>query len=364
MDMKKALIILLFLCCAAALQSGARERVSAADARITYVGRCASSADGSVSFDWSGVTVRIRFNGTGLSLDYADTKCDYFNVWIDREPSEKEDFVVRAAGEGTLVLAQKLRKGEHSVVLQKRSEGEQGRMTVRSLETDGSLLAASGLKARKIEFIGDSYTCGYGAEAAGRNEPFRTEEENCNLTYAAIAGRYFDADIQLVAHSGRGIIRNYGDGRSALMPDRYPRTFDEDPDGGRWDASRFVPDIVVIYLGTNDFSTGKQPNLNAWCANYRKLLRQIRDNYGDSVPVLCVASKADELMGSYVEQAVLRSGIPNVHWTSIQESAHNNASDLGADYHPNYAGHRKVASLVIPYIATLTGWEMPLEPYR
>ena len=355
---------MLLLCSIAGVRSEARERVAAADGRITWIGRTAAAADGSVAFDWSGVTARIRFTGTTLSLDCSDTKLNYFNVWIDREPSEKVDLVIKTEGAQTLVLAQKLRKGEHTVVLQKRSEGEQGRVTFAALETDGVFLQAAGPKARKIEFVGDSYTCGYGTEAASREEPFRTEEENCNLTYAAIAGRYFDADIQIVAHSGRGIIRNYGDGRGPLMPERYLQVFDEDPDAAPWDASRFVPDIVVIYLGTNDFSTGKQPNLGGWCANYRKLLQEIRTNYGESVPILCVASKANELMGDYVEQAVLRSGIPNVHWTSIQESAHNDTSDLGASWHPNYTGQRKVASCVIPYIATLTSWDLPFTPYR
>jgi hypothetical protein len=69
-------------------------------------------------------------------------------------------------------------------------------------------------------------------------------------------------------------------------------------------------------------------------------------------------------MGDYVEHAVTESGISNVHWTSIQASAHNNENDLGAAYHPNYAGQRKVASCVIPYISTLTGWDMPFKPYE
>ena len=77
-----------------------------------------------------------------------------------------------------------------------------------------------------------------------------------------------------------------------------------------------------------------------------------------------MASKANELMGDYVAEAVHRSGVPNVHWTAIQDAAHNDTTDLGASWHPNYPGHRKVASCVIPYIATLTAWDMPFEPYK
>ena len=39
----------------------------------------------------------------------------------------------------------------------------------------------------------------------------------------------------------------------------------------------------------------------------------------------------------------------------------NLGDDLGAGYHPNHRGHRKFAAAVIPYIATIMGWEMPVE---
>ena len=49
---------------------------------------------------------------------------------------------------------------------------------------------------------------------------------------------------------------------------------------------------------------------------------------------------------------------------AVSKSAHNYEDDLGASWHPNYKGHKKVASCMIPYISTLTGWEMEEKPYR
>ena len=34
-------------------------------------------------------------------------------------------------------------------------------------------------------------------------------------------------------------------------------------------------------------------------------------------------------------------------------------TDLGADYHPNIEGQRKVALLAAPYISSITGWAIP-----
>jgi len=342
--------------------------IKADDSRVTYVGRTLKS-DGVVSFDWSGVSANIKFEGTTLSMKCSDARGNnYLNIWVDKKPVAQYDFVKKLeAGDQEIVLTvDKLKKGVHEVTVQKRTEGEQGTIAISSYTTDGTFLQADGRRERQIEFVGDSYTCGYGTENNNKFDPFRPEEENCNLTYAAIAGRYFDADVTFVSHSGQGIIRNYDSCDSEHnMPMRYLHTFDCNDDI-MWDAKAdgIVPDIVVIYLGTNDFSTGKQPSLESWCNNYKQLLTEIRNNYGEAVPILCVASKADQEMDHYVEEAVRRSGIQNIEWTAIHDAAHNMESDLGASWHPNYKGHRKVASCMIPYIATITGWEMPFKVYE
>lgn len=345
---------------AAVFSASARETVKAGSPLLTYVGRTLNTGS-SVSFDWSGVSAIVRFSGKYLELTYEDSGKNYVNVWVDREPGVQADFVLPLGGEGTVTLVEGLRKGEHTVYIQKRTEGEQGMLVFVSFGTDGAFLQARPLKERKMLFIGDSYTCGYGAENSVREDPFRPEDENPNLTYAAIAGRYFDAEVVRVSHSGRGIVRNYADYEpSSTMVTKYPNVFDGEDAGPVFDASSYVPGIVVIYLGTNDFSVGKQPSLSSWCGAYQKLLEAVRADY-PSAPVLCLASKADEKMAYYVEEAVRRAGISNVHWTAIHTPVLNDTTDLGASWHPNYEGNRKIASCVIPCISTLTGWEMPLK---
>jgi len=326
---------------------------------ITYTGRVLQEG-GKTSFDWSGVTARIKFKGTKLSVDFTETGTDYFNVWIDSVPTAKEQFVLKATEKGNLILADGLEYGEHEVTLQKRTEGEQGRITFSFFRTDGEFIQGPSPSNRLIEFIGDSYTCGYGTESASREDPFLPETENCNLTYAAIAGRFFDADIRLVAHSGIGIARNYNDAPVALMSERILRTFDMDSDV-MWKVSGKIPDIVVIYLGTNDFSCSKHPSLSQWKEVSGTLINRIRNFYGPEVPILMVASRADAMLGDFVRAVAESSKDPKLRWLSIQDDIHNNISDLGASWHPNYAGHRKVASCMIPFISTLTDWEMPFK---
>ena len=55
-----------------ALSAAAREKVPAADSRITFVGRTLVK-DGAVSFDWSGVYARVAFTGGYLALEAGDS---------------------------------------------------------------------------------------------------------------------------------------------------------------------------------------------------------------------------------------------------------------------------------------------------
>ena len=338
----------------------------ASDSRIEYTGRTVVEGT-DVSYDWSGVYFRVKFNGPYLAMKCSDTKNCWFNLWTDKEmtPTADRKFLV-GAKDTLIVLAEGLGKGEHEIILQKRTEGEQGKFTVHSFISEGEILQAAGRKGRHIEFIGDSYTCGYGTESPDKNDPFLAETENCNLTYAAITARYFEADFNLVSHSGQGIARNYDDFRPGYhMPDRYSQAFDESRDV-TWtpEMAPYSPDVVVIYLCTNDFSTGRQPHEDAFAARYIELLKKVKANYGEDIPILCMASNVTPFSYDHIRYACMMSGLKNVSYMCLTKNVHNSEDELGASWHPNYKGHKKVASCMIPYIATLTGWEMEEKPYR
>lgn len=356
-------LILLFVVLLAGVQAPAQNSFRADSKEITYIGRVVR-ADGTVTADWSGTTAVVTFQGRTLTMNYDEARVDYVNIWIDREPDVEADAVLKLeTGAHAVELCNFKKKGTHTVYIQKRTEGETGCITFRSFNTDGVLLPSRPWKKRIIEIVGDSYTCGLGVEAPDSSSPARAEEENCNKSYSGILGRFFDADVVRISHSGRGIVRNYNDGDPAgTMPVRYLRALDE-KENPVWEPS-YHPDIVVIYLGTNDFSVRKQPYLETWRRSYQILLEEIRAFHGDEVPILCVASSINALLGDYVKEAALHCGLPGVYWAAISKGAHNDQSDMGAIGHPNYWGMRKVAACMAPYIATLTGWELPAIPLQ
>ena len=350
------------------------ETVNGSDGRITYIGRT-EARDGAVSFDWTGVYLRVSFQGTSLEMKASDSGKNYYNVWLDKDMDSIPDKVISTRGaDSTIVIFTskeikerygknaKALKAPHKVILQKRTEGSQGRTTIHSFTTDGTFLQADPVKDRVIEFIGDSYTCGYGTEASNK-ERFSPETENQNLTYACKTARYFGAEQIVLAHSGMGIARNYnGNLEKLVMPDLYLRVYDsaEEP---AWDAATcpIKPDLTVIYLGTNDFSTRMQPAERVFVNNYIRLLKDIKANYGDGHPVICLSPKHDPLQEVYIRKAIESSGLSGLSLLSLSNKVHNEVSDMGADGHPNGTGHTKIAYTLIPVVSTVTGWQMDSE---
>ena len=354
------------------------ETIPATDSRVTFVGRTA--VDGtSVSFDWTATYFRVAFSGKSLTMKASDLKVgaadeaaaaklhNYYAVWIDSPTNVEPHRIVEVKpGENIIELVdpaylKKSRRSVHEVVVQKRTEGEQGRTTVYEFSTDGQFMQAEPLRPRQLEFIGDSYTCGYGIDAPTKEEKFSPETENASRSYAAIVSRYFGADYIAVAHSGMGIARNYNSKFPKWhMPDRYLQTFDMDStQATRWNAAAyaFKPAMTVVYLGPNDFSVSMQPKYESYRDNYYRLIKSIKANYGEEHPVLCVAAKSHEYLGEYVREMAKNCGMKNVNYLVYCPAQHNHTNeDLGADVHPNYNGQKKKAYSIIPYIATITGW--------
>ena len=343
----------------------AAEEFPASDSRITWVGRTAVQGS-DVSFDWSGVYALVRFHGDTLTLRASDTGKDYFNVWFDRDAmTALPDTTFCLSSRDTTLTLFAGAPGEHRLIVQKRTEGEQGCATFHAFCAD-SLGQARPVRERVIEFVGDSYTCGYGTLSDNARDPFTPETEDCNRTYAAVIARHFGADFWLVAHSGMGIARNYGDMLPGyFMPDRYLQTFDEKKQPA-WSAERYgvKPALTVIYLATNDASSRKQPTREAFVNNYLTLIRRIKDNYGEAHPVLCVVPKGRDIMFDYIKAAMLACQMKQVTYMVLTSSVHDSEGELGASYHPNWRGQLKKAYASIPYVSTLTGWPLEDEPLR
>ena len=360
--MRKTVFGLVAMMCMLCLGMQAADKsVPAADkSKISFTGRVQRLQDGSVRYDWTGVYMQTRFTGQRIAAVLSDEGKSYHNVFIDGKWVKK----IKTEGKEPqqVVLADRLAKGEHTLRLQKCTEGEHGCTTVHAIVADkNATLAAVQPTGRFIEVIGDSYTCGYGTESNNYQDPFTLETENCDHAYACIIARYFGADYALVAHSGQGVVRHWGDSSQTSdnsMPQRWTRVFDDHGDEP-YAFDSYKPQLVMINLGTNDFSPTAIPSADQFVDGYVKLIGAVKARYGQDTPVLCITPHS---ANTYLKAALaqLRDKtlkLDKVYMANPLDNTVKFPDDLGAGWHPGYKGQSKIAMGLIPQISTIMGWD-------
>ncbi len=329
---------------------------------IYYSGRVDKSNSNFVAYDWPGIGVSFKFTGKSFGLKFKGGDRNYFNLFVNERLIE----ILHSPGD-TIVWVNNLKgNGPHSVNLLKRTEGEMGKTFFYGvlLPENGKIFPAGNIPNRRIEFIGNSITCGYGTEGLNKQEKFHPKTENNYKSFGAILGRAFIAECRFTAHSGLGIVRNYGDKQKIstkvmAMPGRFNRVFDMDS-LPLWDFSTWKPNLVVIKLGSNDFSTLPHPDKEVYQREYEKLILKVREVYG-TIPVFCVAGPSvNDISYNYVKEVV--QVMRNVHsdnfvyFVGLPDSLLNTEGDLGSDWHPSYEGHKKMAGQLVLPISTVLNW--------
>jgi lysophospholipase L1-like esterase len=319
---------------------------------VHYVGRVDTSGT-TARFAWSGTGAVVRFNGTSVSVDLAGGQ--EYTVVVDGMVKPK-----LTAKVGMNELAKGLAAGEHTVELYRRTEASEGESEIRGFDFGGGTLLAPPPVTRRLEFIGDSITCGYGNEGADATCKFMRETENHYLTYAALTARELKAELSTVAWSGKGVVCNYGDDAASCMnpfPIYYDRILPNRADSA-WDYARFQPDAVVINLGTNDLSTESDPDEATFEAAYKALLQRVRKNY-PSAHILCtngpLLSGTDLVnVRRYIQESVASLADPKI--STFEIAAQDGSDGYGCDWHPSLERHKQMATVVTAALKTALGW--------
>jgi len=290
--------------------------VSYNDSHIAYEGRVAFTNDAAVLM-WPGTSVTINFTGTGISGVFKDSDTsNYYNVIIDKNIIYKIHF---STVKKTSLLAADLPYGKHSLQLFKRTEWDKGRTWFYGFETNEKtdLLDPEPPLKRKIEFFGNSITCGYAVEDYVNDSRVGYYENNYDA-YAAITAKHFNAQYHCTAKSGIGIMVSWF---PLIMPEMYDRLDPEDSTS-KWDFSKYTPDLVVINLFQNDSWIVKQPGHEQFknrfgttapsdehiILSYKSFVQNVRKKYPEA-QIICMLGNMDITRNGsswpgYVEKAV------------------------------------------------------------
>src|ERR1035437_3352728 len=182
-------------------------QVNASDTNIQFTGRVNKIDPNNVFFAFPGVSIKTKFQGTAIDailIEYGSgstTTTNYFNVIIDGGIPT----VLKLSSSQTIYqLARGLYDGIHTIELFKRTESNVGKVAFKGfqLQTGKKLIQPDTLPQRKIEFIGNSITCGYGNELTTTvpdNFHFTSANENNYKAWGAITARNLSAQYSCVA---------------------------------------------------------------------------------------------------------------------------------------------------------------------
>lgn len=207
------------------------------------------------TYAWPGVYFTARFTGDQVSV-HTDDDQNKLDLLIDGQ----QKLILTKPGKTTVTLDH-LGPGAHTIRLEKTTETQasSGSFDGFTVPDAANVLPAPTYEHR-IEFIGDSYTVGYGADSQGQ---MCTREEIAETTdtshaFGPLTAKYFHAAYRINAYSGEGIARNYDGSRpKKTLPYFYKYALYDDATEANDDG--WTPEVVVIGLGTNDFSTPLTP---------------------------------------------------------------------------------------------------------
>lgn len=345
-------------------------KISAENADIRRLGRTLMR-NGTLWLGYSLTGAEFDFDGTSLSAEittdwvndeaWKENFQPYMAVLVNGKLSKRF-----AVSEGTaqyeLYRSEKAEKVRIRLV--KLSENAFSKVGVLSFSADGKLTATKSCSERRIEFVGDSITCGFGIEGRSVCDNFRTSTENPLINYASLTANELGAEYQLTSWTAIGVYSNSVKDERVTEPDDawtmpviYDYT-DKAVDGmlgnepEKWDFSRFAPQLIVVNLGTNDkdFTRGIPERTAAFENCYREFIAHIREKNPQAHIICALGAMGRELLPQ-VENAVKMLADERI--TSLGFEVQREEDGIGSEWHPSAVTHRKMSDKLIDEIKRL-----------
>lgn len=246
-----------------------------------------------------------------------------------------------------------LSKGTHRIVLTKKTETEIGCVSLHEISPKPLEAKLPRPKRPAFEFIGDSYTVGYGNTAANPFEGNAFETTDATQSYGAILSKMCGADFAINAYSGRGVVQNFG----GIVPNwTIPKLYEwtlgsEVPNSPRWNFADFSPDIVFLFMGINDFQgKGPHPGAAQFDTAYLEFLNRLRSRYtGARYILLSTEIFPENLLPERIEAVVSKD-----HAQGNRDASHlflETPDSSGLDFHPAIFRHKTLATRLFQKIS-------------
>ena len=353
--------LLLFACSAAHAAPVAIEHVATTEGETAAplgIGGRASAGNGGVhAYQWPGVYFETAFNGTAIDFVIGPGTV-VLHLRVDGE----EVATLQKPTPGTYRVAG-MTEGTHVLRLETATESQAGPNRFGGFFLpQGSQALPLPVRTRRIEFIGDSHTVGYGNRSPKRecSDDEVWSSTDTSRAYGPQLARRYGADYRVNAISGRGVVRNYGGAAGDTLPQAWPFVlFDHSV---RDEDRAWQPQAVVIALGTNDFSTplGEGERWKDRAAlredyerSYVAFVQSLRARWPDAHFLLWSTGLHEGEIRRSVQRVVAR----------LQEAGETRAGYVpvdglemgGCHWHPSLADHARIADILQARIDALPG---------
>ncbi|MDA6068510.1 GDSL-type esterase/lipase family protein [Flavobacterium sp. AC] len=331
-----------------------------------YQGRVEKLSDNKVMLIGTASSVTLNFTGNecSISLQSVDSweHHNYVSLVLDGKYIGKLR-IEKGTAQSFPIKVTSNRK-EHTLEIYKTTEAHSGGILFAG--TTAKLTSITAKKKRKIEFIGDSITCGAASDPSDvpcdKGEYF--DHHNGYYAYGPVLSRAIGVDYLMSSVSGIGMYRNWNDENKdeAIMPDVYQNLYlTKEASKPKYDFA-FQPDIISIALGTNDFSGGdgkkeRLPfNAEKYVSNYINFIKML---YQHNPKAQIVITNSPMVNGQ--KAVVFKDCLNKVKEAFASDKTHKPIAIFkfkpmtpkGCSGHPDVADHKVLANEYAPFLKKL-----------
>jgi hypothetical protein len=258
-----SLSLCLLAWCAVQHAAASDTTIPSTDPRVHRLGRTFTNAEG-LGVSWLGSGARVSHTGKTLRVMFAASKSAFKVAFYQSNegyyPFQGVAWVPGSGLNETIVIGAGS-AGTINVVMNDAPQYWGSTQTILSFTSDGSFSAPAPPK-RVLHALGDSITASTNIHGGVPGCADGGYQCDYSSSWMGILSALFDASASTVAVGGMGLVRNCC-GQEGNMPDFYQQVaYNGPPFDFAADADN-TPDAVLVYLGTNDYSAGENPALDA-----------------------------------------------------------------------------------------------------
>ncbi|QDW23018.1 SGNH/GDSL hydrolase family protein [Flavobacterium sp. KBS0721] len=331
-----------------------------------YQGRVEKLSDNKVVLIGTASSVSFNFSGNECSISLQSVDAwehhNYVSLVLDGKYIGK--LRIEKGAPQSFPIKTTVNKKEHTLEIYKTTEAHSGGILFAG--TTAKLTSISAKKKKKIEFIGDSITCGAASDPSDvpcdKGEYF--DHHNGYYAYGPVLSRAIGVDYLMSSVSGIGMYRNWNDENKeeGIMPDVYQNLYlTKDNSKPQYDFA-FQPDIISIALGTNDFSGGdgkkeRLPfNAEKYVSNYINFIKML---YKHNPKAQIVITNSPMINGQ--NAIVFEDCLNKVKAAFAEDKTHKPIlifkfkpmTPKGCSGHPDVADHKVLAQEYAPFLKKL-----------